>query len=142
MSDKYVLFVCTGNTCRSPMAAALAKSIFEENNIHAAVYSAGVSAFDGQSASQHAITAMHEEGIDLQQHISMRISAKLLDNAALVFAMTNAHLIAIQSICPHTNAVAFDVSDPFGGDLATYRQTAAEIKEKILSNLEKIREAL
>jgi len=124
------------------MAAALAKSIFEENNISAAVYSAGVSAWDGQPASAHAVTAMHEDGINLQLHISQRVSVKLLDNAELVFAMTSQHLAAIKSVCPTANAFALDVSDPFGGDLEMYRQTAAEIKQKILSNLEKIREVL
>jgi len=124
------------------MAAALAKSIFEENNINVAVYSAGVSAWDGQPASGHAITTMSENDIDLQMHISQRISTKLLNNAELVFAMTNQHLAAIKSVCPTVNAFALNVSDPFGGDLATYRQTAAEIKQKILSYLDEIQEVL
>jgi len=121
------------------MAAALAKSIFEENNIPMEVYSAGVGALDGQPASQHAITAMFEESIDLQSHISQYISKKLLDNAELIFGMTYKHVLQIKNVCPKANVIDLNVSDPFGGDLAIYRQTAAEIKQKILSYLEEIR---
>ena len=139
---KYILFVCTGNTCRSPMAATLAESIFAENGINAAVYSAGVSAGVSQSASQHAIAAMQEEGLDLSRHRSQMISQEIVDGAALVLTMTAQHLAIIKSEYPTANAFALHVSDPFGGDLDLYRQTAAEIKQKIISNLEKIKEAL
>jgi len=140
--EKYVVFVCTGNTCRSPMAVVLAESIFKAHNIHAAVFSAGVSAWDGQPASTHAISAMEEEKLDLRQHSSQIISYELLSDAALVLTMTAQHLAIIKSAYPDINAFALDVSDPFGGDLQIYRQTGIEIKQKIISNLEKIKEAL
>jgi len=141
MSDKYVVFVCTGNTCRSPMAAVLAENIFIENGISLAVYSAGVNAWAGQSASVHAIAAMQEIGLDLSCHRSQIVSQELLEGAALVLAMTEQHLSIIRNACPNANAFALGVSDPFGGDLQIYRRTGAEIKQKIIDHLEKIREA-
>ena len=140
--NKYVVFVCTGNTCRSPMAAVLAQSIFAAEGIAATVYSAGVSTWSGQPASRHAITAMKEEGLDLSGHSSQMISQELLGGAALVLAMTEQHLAIVKSDHPTANAFALNVSDPFGGDLQIYRRTAQEIKQKIITHLDKIKEAL
>ena len=140
--DKYVLFVCTGNTCRSPMGATIAKSIFEEHNINAQVYSAGVSAWNGQPASNHAVTVMNDMDLDLTQHISQSVSPKLLANATVIFTMTAAHLAAIQDYCPVAKTIALNVSDPFGGSLETYRKTAIEIKDSIIKNLEDIKKYL
>ena len=147
--SKYILFVCTGNTCRSPMAEALAVKMAEGTEYQ--IFSAGVSAWDGQPASENAVLAMKEEGLDLTGHVSQIISTELINNAALVLAMTSRHLDVIKSACPSANAHTLwgfaqnkqkDVSDPFGGDLNVYRKTAAEIKQLINLSLGRIKEGL
>jgi len=152
MSDKTptIIFVCTGNTCRSPMAAALAESIFKKHELTAIVLSAGVAASDGYPASEHAISAMQEETINLQLHRSTQITREILSSASLILTMTGGHLHTIKAIYPQANAFTLgeyakdgnDVSDPFGGNLNTYRKCAAQIKQLILSSLVKLKEDL
>ena len=145
-----IIFICTGNTCRSPMAAALATSIFKQNKLNVAVLSAGVTAGDGYPASQNAILAMEDENIDINPHLSTQISQEILTQAALILTMTTSHLQIVQSIHPTANAHTLaqyanqsgDVSDPFGGNLATYRKCAAQIKELLSASVAKLKEEL
>lgn len=151
MLDKYIVFVCTGNTCRSPMAQVLAQEMFRVNNIDIEVVSAGVSTWDNQPASPHAIAVMKEEGLDLSEFYAQQVSPKLIKNAALVLTMTARHLQAIKATSPNCNAftlmeyakgITADITDPFGGDIKIYKQTAAEIKQLLTISIEKIREDL
>ncbi|MCL2287137.1 MAG: low molecular weight protein arginine phosphatase [Firmicutes bacterium] len=150
MSNPTIVFVCTGNTCRSPMAAALAASIFQENNLAVNVLSAGVAADTGSPASKNAVKVMGDEGIDLQPHRSTQISREILQNASLVLTMTAGHLYSINNICPRAKVFTLgeyagkscDVSDPYGGNLETYRQCAAQIKQLIVQSITKLKEDL
>ncbi|MCL2363915.1 MAG: low molecular weight protein arginine phosphatase [Defluviitaleaceae bacterium] len=149
-----ILFVCTGNTCRSPMAAVLAQKLLREAGTEYAVQSAGVHASPACAASAHAITAMRGAGCDLLPHRSQRATAQLVADAKLILTMTAAHRAAVLSIAPKSAHKVFtlcgyphendtiqadaDVVDPFGGDLLTYQQCAAQIKQLIKSSLGKI----
>ena len=129
------------------MAETLAKNLLDKNEAGYDVYSVGVSAFDGQPASAHAITAMHEFGLDLNGHSSQMISGELINGADYVLAVSGRHLDVVKSACPTANAftisefaegVNFDIIDPFGGDINIYRNTAAELKRLVELCVERI----
>ncbi|MEM8738237.1 MAG: Sua5/YciO/YrdC/YwlC family protein [Planctomycetota bacterium] len=140
MQNLNVLLVCTGNTCRSPMAAALAEAMFK-GNPHVQIGSAGVYAEDGQRASAEAVTAMNEMGLDLSGHRSRRLSADLIQTSDLVFTMTASHREAVLAFAPQAAEkverldASADITDPIGGDLRVYRQTADQIRRALESRL-------
>jgi len=127
------------------MAEALAKSILR-NNTNIKISSAGVSTRDGYLASENAIAALLDEEIDLISHSSRQISSEMLKSAKLVLTMTQGHLHAVKILYPQANAYTLgeyadttvDISDPFGGNLETYRKCMTQIKQLLLSSVEKL----
>ncbi len=140
MSTK-LLFVCTGNTCRSPMAEGLAKASFGMEN---EISSAGLEAWEGTEASAQAIAVMNEMGIDLNGHRSQRITEELVGWADWVIPMTLAHEQRLYLLFPQYSTKfrylgawgehGCDVSDPWGGSLESYRKSAQTIS-KLLGEL-------
>ncbi|HHW03913.1 MAG TPA: low molecular weight protein arginine phosphatase [Thermoanaerobacterales bacterium] len=153
---KRVVFVCTGNTCRSSMAEALFKKILQEQGRERdiMVESCGIAAVEGMPASSNAVKVMKEEGIDISSHRARQLSEEIL-KADLILTMTKNHKDYILNRFPNTKGRVFvleefasdrmgdedvDISDPYGGDEETYRRVAMEIKEKlknVLARLEK-----
>ncbi|TGE36711.1 low molecular weight protein arginine phosphatase [Desulfosporosinus fructosivorans] len=129
-----LLFICTGNTCRSPMAEGLARKIFGDS---VQVGSAGMAAYGGESANTHALEVLKEQNIDLSRHFSRRISAELMADADWIIPMTQAQEEALKRLFPeYAEKVRYlgdwgeqkrEVVDPWGGSLEIYRQTAQEI---------------
>lgn len=117
-----ILFVCTGNTCRSPLAAALAKRWGADAD------SAGLMAAEGRPASPGAIRAAARHGADLSGHWSQPVSDALMDGADAVYAMTQAHAEALARRFPHAagkiHVLSPQIPDPFGGGDAEYEQCA------------------
>ena len=135
-----LLFVCTGNTCRSPMAQAMAADLFAA----AEVCSAGLMAMPGSPASAHAVAAMEARQLALRQHQAQIVTKDLLEAADLVLAMTPGHKVALMRNFPglghiHTlgeyAGCGTVVDDPFGGDFDVYQRCA----EGIFALLRKIK---
>ena len=96
--EKLIVFVCTANVCRSPMAEKLFEQALEESSVQKRiqVFSAGISAMDGDKASENSIEACREIGIDLKDHRSSALTRATLQNASAVFCMTESHRALMQ----------------------------------------------
>ncbi|NLI20413.1 MAG: low molecular weight protein arginine phosphatase [Clostridiales bacterium] len=138
-----VLFVCSGNTCRSPMAAALFNDLCSRRGLPYRAESAGLYARDGSPASDGAFYAMKERGLDLSRHVSQQVSSRLAGEAGLVVTMGESYASLVRERCPWARVMAFQppVHDPFGGSLAEYRATADDLLSRMDWVLRRIGEA-
>lgn len=134
----HIIFICTGNTCRSPMAEGLFRAHGGEQETGLAATSAGLFTQDGLPASDNAVTAAKELGADISAHRSRMLTHDMAQSARYLVCMTGAHYDHVCELFPDCADKVFtltqrDVSDPFGGDLETYRRAAAEIDEGVRS---------
>lgn len=153
-----VLFVCTGNTCRSPMAAALAHKMMAaelgvaEDQLLARgllFLSAGSGTLPGMPASAGAVAAMKERSIDLNQHRSQSLVQNLIQDADRIYCLSRSHRHAVESLAPGAQAKVEllrpdgkDIPDPFGAELEVYRQIAVEIAGALAARRDELRALL
>lgn len=147
--EKLVVFVCTANVCRSPMAEklfeeALAKSKTKKN---IRVFSAGISAMDGDQASENSIQACEEVGLDLKDHRSAALTRATAENASAIFCMTESHRALLQMYfdLPENTRIYLmrefieegskELPDPYGQSMEVYRDCRENMKEALPSLL-------
>jgi protein-tyrosine-phosphatase len=148
-----LLFVCTGNTCRSPMAEVIARRRVEDLGWkHVQVRSAGVAAFDGSPASGGALRAAARNGLDLGPHESSLLTPAMVASADLILTMSTSHLARVLELGGEEKAALITsfaetgdggaavsgVPDPIGGSDEEYLRTFDALDDLIARALERI----
>src|SRR5258706_8835634 len=143
---KTILFVCTGNVCRSPMAEGILRHTLQGKG-HYRVISAGLGAVEGQPPSPYAVQAVKELGIDISSQRSRVLTPALLDQADFIFGMTHNHIDTVMLLYPQAAEKTFllrefdetldlfekDISDPIGGSYDVYVNCRDQIEQGIAS---------
>src|SRR5882672_3144101 len=146
---QHVLFVCTGNICRSPLASSLLERALKERGLDLTVSSAGTGAWDGAPASEGAYLVGLERGLDLSGHRARLLTRELVDQADLILTMARHHRARVDELGGEGKVFvlgeyaglegdAAEVSDPFGGDLEIYRSTCVELEGLIATAVERL----
>src|SRR5215468_11108585 len=145
---KTVLFVCTGNVCRSPMAEGIFRHAVQGRGDYR-VFSAGLGAMEGQPPSHYGVQAVRELGIDISSQRSRMLTPELVQEADYIFGMTHSHIDTVMLLYPYAAEKTFllrefdetldefekDISDPIGGSFETYAYTRDQIEQGIYSML-------
>ncbi len=145
---KTILFLCTGNICRSPMAEGLFRHAVQGRGDYR-VWSAGLGAVDGHPPSAHAVQAMNDLGIDISRQRSRMLTADMVREADFIFGMTHGHVDTVMLLYPQAAEKTFllrefddtleafekDVADPIGGSFLVYAACRDQIQQGIASLL-------
>ena len=131
VEKKYIAFVCTGNTCRSPMAQAIFNSLADTERVEAESF--GISTETGLPVSENSVLACRELGLDLSEARSTAVTDVELEKYDRFYCMSPSHarvLFAYFGV-PSEKLAVMNVSDPYGGDLEVYRACRDEIYNSV-----------
>lgn len=149
MTAPTLIFVCTGNTCRSPLAEALARRSAADRGLRIQASSAGTAAALGAPANDAAILVGIERGVDLSRHRSRPLLPDEIPDNAIILGMSPSHVAGIRALAPDARVYLLDeyasrgltsrtVADPFGGTLEDYRRAADEIEAMLDGALDRL----
>ena len=140
---KTLLFVCTANICRSPMAEAIFNALAEDGNLPLRSESAGIAALEGRTMAPNAVAALEEAGIYPGFHRARRLGAAMVEEAELVLAMTPQHAATVRRLVENpgegidalpeyaSGILGEGIPDPYGLTMAAYRSTLRQIYEQV-----------
>lgn len=133
MKHKKIVFVCTGNTCRSPMAEIVLRELIKEKRIKWwNVQSRGIYADVGGRISTNSLQVLTENNLNIGNFTPKQLTQKVIEDATIVVCMTSEQMRLLEG-CGNVTCIkevcGFDIPDPFGGDLALYRFTYDKIHE-------------
>mgnify|MGYP000988672084 FL=1 len=156
-----ILFVCTGNTCRSSMAEGIFNDLLKDSNKNIFSSSAGIRAYEGEKANEKSILLLNARGIDISSHRAKQLTADIIANSDIILTMTAYHKdIIINSVPEAENKVYtlkeyayiingeeinknnLDIADPYGMDYNAYETSMKEIEteiKKIINNIDKLK---
>lgn len=149
-----VLFVCTGNTCRSPLAAAALLDELGSDRERVAASSAGTAAGEGQPPTPEAIAVAQADGVDIRAHRARRVTPVVVRESDLVIVMERGHVGSVQSLgadpsrvhviseWPEPGEPSLPVSDPFGASRESYEECWRRIRRHVRRLVPHVREAL
>ncbi len=150
MTQWTILLLCSGNTCRSPMAQGLATQLLAlqhgvaEDDLESVgfrIESAGTMAADGQPPTSEAVEALSREGIDIAEHRSKFLTPEIIHQADVIYTMTGAQREAVVNMVPSARSKTLqldesgDIADPFGLDVTAYQRTAEVIRRRLAQRL-------
>jgi len=145
MKYKSILFLCTGNACRSPMAEGILKRLMKSRDV--VIRSAGTHAIEGLPPSENSVAVMKENGIDISRHKARSLTKKMLKESDLVLAMAPEHVDYIRTFFPRyfdkvyllkkfgrENRYIEDeaIHDPIGGDESVYRECYTILENEVI----------
>ena len=136
---KKIMFICSGNTCRSPLAEGLFKKYLQENNItDIEVGSAGVGAFPGDAVSINSILVASNRGVDISDHRARNINPEHLLTTDLFFCMSESHKSVLSRHCDEEKIIVLNVPDPYGRPIEAYEECAKQLESQFSKILETI----
>lgn len=140
---KKIMFICSGNTCRSPLAEGLFKKYLKENNItDIDVGSAGVGAFAGDGVSINSILVANNRGVDISSHRARNINPEHILTTDLFFCMSDSHKQVLSRHCNEEKIVVLNVADPYGRPIEVYEECAKQLESQFPAILERIQNAV
>ena len=146
MDMKKILFVCTGNTCRSPMAQGLCQKYISENMLvgQFGCASAGLDVKPGAPISENAMVVMDEVGVDMSSHRAKMVTPEMMQEANYVYTMSSTHKNMLEALFPKeagkVRVLGHPIFDPYGQNLEFYRFSRDSLKDKVYTAMDELRD--